>query len=63
MSCIQNEILMEDCFDEAIEDFCKSNKLTSDMFAEISTHAGVILALEKSAVKKFEGLCQWNYRP
>jgi len=28
------------------------------MFAEISTHAGVILALEKSAVKKFEGLCQ-----
>ena len=54
----QNEMLLESCFDEAIEDFCKANKLTSDMFAEISTHKGVILALEKSARRKFEDLCQ-----
>ena len=51
-------MLLESCFDEAIEDFCKANKLTSDMFAKISTHKGVILALEKSARRKFEDLCQ-----
>ena len=43
MSCLQNEMLLESCFDEAIEDFCKANKLTSDMFAEISTHKGCLL--------------------
>jgi len=58
MSCLQNEMLLESCFDEAIEDFCKANNLTSVMFAEISTHKGVILALEKSARRKFEDLCQ-----
>ena len=58
MSCLQNEMLLESCFDEAIEDFCKANKLTSDMFAEISTHKGVILALEKSARRIFVDLCQ-----
>ena len=58
MSCLQNEILLEQCFEEAIEDFCTSNKLTPAMFATIENHLGVQIALDKLARQKFEGMIQ-----
>ena len=58
MSCLQNEILLEQCFEEAVEDFCTSNKLTPEMFATIENHLGVQIALDKLARQKFEGMIQ-----
>ena len=57
MSTLHHETLLETCFDEAVVDFCLSNNLTPEMFAEIERQAGVQLALEKSARQKFEDLC------
>ena len=58
MSTLHHEDLLETCFDEAVTEFCKSNKLSPDMFAEIENHEGVQLALIKSAKRIFEDLCQ-----
>ena len=58
MSTLHHEALLETCFDEAVEEFCTSNKLTPEMFAEIENHAGVQSAVWKSAHQKFEDLCQ-----
>ena len=58
MSCLQNEILLEQCFETAVEDFCTANKLTPEMFAEIEKHEGVQLALENNARQIFEGMIQ-----
>ena len=58
MSCLQNELLLEQCFEEAVEDFCTSNNLTPEMFATIENHLGVQIALDKSARQKFEGMIQ-----
>ena len=57
MSTLHHESLLETCFDEAVVDFCLSNNLTPEMFAEIERQAGVQLALEKSARQIFEDLC------
>ena len=57
MSTLHHESLLETCFDEAVVDFCLSNELTPETFAEIENHEGVQLALEKSARQKFEDLC------
>ena len=53
MSCLQNEILLEQCYDEAVEDFMNENKLDFEMFRQIENHEGVMLARAK-----FEGLIQ-----
>ena len=58
MSCLQNEILLEQCFEEAVEDFCTANKLTAEMFATIENHLGVQIALDRLARDKFEGMIQ-----
>ena len=58
MSTLHHEDLLETCFETAVEEFCKSNKLSPDMFAEIENHAGVQLAIEKKANIMFENLCQ-----
>ena len=58
MSCLQNEILLEQCFEEAVEQFCNSNKLTPEMFATIENHLGVQIALDRLANEKFEGMIQ-----
>ena len=57
MSTLHHESLLETCFDEAVVDFCLSNELTPEMFAEIERNSGVQLALEKSARQIFEDLC------
>jgi len=58
MSVLHHESLLETCFETAVEDFCTSNKLTPEMFAEIEQHEGVQIALEKSALQIFEGMLQ-----
>ena len=58
MSVAHHESLLETCFETAVEEFCTSNKLTPEMFAEIEHHEGVQIALEKSALQIFEGMLQ-----
>ena len=58
MSTLNQESILETCYETAVEDFCTSNKLTPEMFAEIEQHKGVQIALEKSALQIFEGMLQ-----
>ena len=57
MSHPVNDEILETCYEEAIESFCKSNNLTAPMFSQIENHAGVQIALEKNARKLFEDKC------
>ena len=58
MSVLHHESLLETCIETAVEEFCTSNKLTPEMFAEIEHHEGVQIALEKKALQIFEGMLQ-----
>ena len=58
MSTLHHESLLETCYETAVEEFCTSNKLTSEMFAEIEQHEGVQIALEKKALQIFEDMLQ-----
>ena len=58
MSTLHHESILETCYETAVEDFCTSNKLTPEMFAQIEQHEGVQIALEKSALQIFEGMLQ-----
>ena len=57
MSVLQNEALLETCFDEATEEFMTANKLDFEMFRQIQDHEGVMLAIEKKARQKCDDLC------
>ena len=57
MSHPVNDELLESCYEEAIESFCKSNNLTDEMFALIENHLGVQYCLERNARKLFEDKC------
>ena len=58
MSTLNQESILETCYETAVEEFCTSNKLTPEMFAQIEQHDGVQIALEKSALQIFEGMLQ-----
>ena len=58
MSVAHHESIQETCYETAVEEFCTSNKLTPEMFAEIEQHEGVQLALEKKAMQIFEDMLQ-----
>ena len=58
MSCLQNEILLEDCYERAYEQFRIHNKLNQEQMQELILHGGVQLAIEKSARKMFDDMCQ-----
>ena len=58
MSVLHHESILEQCFEEAVEQFCSSNQLSPEMFAEIENHEGVQIALEKLTMKRFEDLLQ-----
>ena len=58
MSCLQNEILLEQCYDDAYEQFRIHNKLNQEQMQELILHGGVQLAIEKSARKMFDDMCQ-----
>jgi len=58
MSVAHHEELLETCYETAVEEFCTSNKLTSEMFAQIEEHEGVQIAIIKKAYQIFDDLCQ-----
>ena len=46
MSTLHHESILEDCYDEAVEQFMIANKLDYEMFRQIEDHEGVqILSL------------------
>ena len=57
MSVLHHEEILEDCLEQAVEEFCEANKLTEQMFKEISDHTGVMIAIVAKANKIFEGRC------
>ena len=58
MSVLHHESILEECMEQAITEFCESNKLTPDMFALIEDHLGVQIALDRKAIALFEERCQ-----
>ena len=62
MSTLHHEALLETCYETAVEDFCTSNKLTPEMFAELESingfNEGLQIALEKKALQIFEDMLQ-----
>ena len=59
MSTLQNEMILENCFDEAWENFRVSNKLTVDEMTELFAFSqGTRLAIEITARKMFDDMCQ-----
>tara|TARA_B100001079_G_C15917045_1_gene300537 strand:+ start:285 stop:467 length:183 start_codon:yes stop_codon:yes gene_type:complete len=60
MSCLQNEALLETCYDEAWVDYAVANNLTQDqLFAiEQDSEFGVLPEIEAEARRRFEDLCQ-----
>ena len=58
MSTLNQETILETCYETAVEEFCTSNKLTPEMFAQIEDHEGVQLAIIKKAYLIFDDLCQ-----
>ena len=57
MSTLHHESILEECWDEAVEQFMINNKLDYEMFRQIEDHEGVMLAIEKNARRKFDDLC------
>jgi len=59
MSTLQNEMILENCFDEAWENFRVSNKLTVDEMTELFAFSqGTRIAIERNAQKMFDDMCQ-----
>ena len=58
MSVLHHESILENCFDQAWEEFRIHNKLTVEQMTEIENHKGVQIALNKKANKMFEDLCE-----
>ena len=60
MSCLQNEAILEQIYDEVWEEYRKNNNLTSDQLytLEQNSPTGVIQSIEDETNKRFEDLCQ-----
>ena len=60
MSCLQNEALLETCYDEAWVDYAVANNLTQDQLFAIEQDSGfgVLPEIEAEARRRFEDLCQ-----
>ena len=60
MSCLQNEALLENIYDEVWEEYRKNNNLTDDQLytLEQNSQTGVIQSIEDETNKRFEDLCQ-----
>ena len=58
MSTLHHESIKETCYETAVEEFCTSNELTPEMFAQIEDHHGVQIAIIKRAYQIFDDLCQ-----
>ena len=58
MSVLHHESILENCFDQAWEEFRIHNKLTVEQMTQIENLEGVQIALNKKANKMFEDLCE-----
>ena len=60
MSCLQNEMILEQIHDEVWEEFRISNNLTDDQLNELcwANKSGTLLAIETETNKRFEDMCQ-----
>ena len=59
MSCIQNETLLENIYDEVWEEYRKNHNLTSDQLytLEQNSSTGTLLEIELETNKRFNDLC------
>ena len=60
MSSINHEALMEECHDQAWEEFRVHNQLTDDELNELCCRqtSGTLVAIERKAQQMFEDRCQ-----
>ena len=58
MSVLHHESILEECYEQAITEFCEANKLTPEMFATIEDHLGIQIAVDRKANALFEERCQ-----
>ena len=58
MSVLHHESILEECYEQAIAEFCEANKLTPEMFVTIEDHLGIQIALDRKANALFEERCQ-----
>ena len=60
MSCLQNESILENIYDEVWEEYRKNHNLTADQLytLEQNSSTGVIKEIEDETNKRFEDLCQ-----
>ena len=59
MSCLQNELLLEQCCDEAWEEFRVHNELTVEMMEDLCSFSqGTVDAIEGKARQMFEDMIQ-----
>ena len=58
MSCLNNESLLETCYDEAWEDYRKQHNLTDDQLyaMEQNSQYGYLPVIAEEATKRFEEL-------
>ena len=56
---MQNEMILENCFDEAWENFRVHNKLTEDELNWLTNNTlGTLDAIERQARRLFDNMCQ-----
>ena len=58
MSVSHHEEILENCYEDAYEQFRVHNKLDEQQMQELILHSGVQFAIEKSARKMFDDMCQ-----
>ena len=60
MSTLQNEILLENLYDEAWEDYRKKHNLTDDQLYALEQNSdnGIIPEIEEETNRRFQDLCQ-----
>ena len=63
MSCLQNEMILENIYDEVWEEYRLKNNLTDDQLYTLEQNSltGTIPEIEIETNKRFEDMCQWNY--
>ena len=63
MSCLQNEMILENIYDEVWEEYRLKNNLTDDQLYTLEQNSltGTIPEIEIETNKRFEDMCQWKY--
>ena len=63
MSCLQNEAILEQIYDQVWEEYRLKNNLTDDQLYTLEQNSltGTIPEIEIETNKRFEDMCQWMY--